>query len=580
MKGLIPQAFIDDVLARTDLVELIDSRVPLKKSGSNFSACCPFHNEKTASFSVNQDKQFFHCFGCGISGNAISFLMEYDRLEFLDAVDDLATALGLEIPREEGTATVAVSSDLYDLMAKASQYYQQLLQKNADAGKAAEYLKKRGLSAEVARDFGLGYASDQWDGLLKTLAGSADRQQKYIDTGMLIKKDTGRCYDRFRERIMFPIRDRRGKVIAFGGRILDQGEPKYLNSPETPIFHKGRELYGLYEARQANRKLQNILIVEGYMDVVALAQFDIKNAVATLGTATNAFHLQQLFKVVNELIFCFDGDKAGLAAAWKALEIALPLIRGDRLVRFMFLPKGEDPDSMVRKTGKDTFLQQQQQATPLSQFMFEHLAEGTDLSMPDGRSSYVARIKKLLDKVADPVLKELLIAELGERVHLPVGQLSHAMNITNSPATGQRKKLSGKQLSITPMRMVIGLLVQYPELARQVSDSQWVEHVSQPGAPLLKAMLEMLHNNPHLTTGAFLEHWRGSEEHPQLTTLASWEHLITDQDKIVTIFCDAIDKLFTEIRHIRLSELISRQKQQLLSENEKLELKQLLSGSL
>jgi len=580
VKGRIPQAFLDEVLARTDLVELIDSRVPLKKSGSNYSACCPFHNEKTPSFSVNQDKQFFHCFGCGISGNAISFLMEYDRLEFLDAVDDLASTLGLEIPREAGTSEVPVSSDLYDLMSEASQYYQQLLKKNADDGKGATYLKKRGLSGEVARDFGLGYAKNEWDGLLKALGGSKERQAKLVEIGMLIKKDSGKCYDRFRERIMFPIRDRRGKVIAFGGRILDSGEPKYLNSPETPIFHKGRELYGLFEARQANRKLKNILIVEGYMDVVALAQFDIRNAVATLGTATNEFHLQQLFKVVNELIFCFDGDKAGLAAAWKALEIALPLIRGDRLVRFMFLPQGEDPDSMVRKIGKDAFIEQQQQAQPLSQFMFEHLKLDTDLSMPDGRSSYVARIKKLLEKVADPVLKELLIAELGERVHLPASQLSQAMNISKPPVQQKRTKTTGKQSSITPMRMVIGLLVQYPELAKQVTDSQWLNHVSQPGAPLLKSMLEMLHQNPHLTTGALIEHWRGTDEHRQLTTLANWQHLITDQEKVVTMFCDAIDKLFTEIRHNRLNELISRQKQQILSDDEKQELKLLLSGSL
>ncbi|MCP4274179.1 MAG: DNA primase [Gammaproteobacteria bacterium] len=580
MKGRIPQAFLDEVLARTDLVELIDSRVPLKKSGTNYSACCPFHNEKTPSFSVNQDKQFFHCFGCGISGNAISFLMEYDRLEFLDAVDDFASTLGLEIRRDAGTSEVPISSDLYDLMSEASQYYQQLLKKNADEGKGTAYLKQRGLSGEVARDFGLGYAKNEWDGLLKALGGSAERQQKLVEIGMLIKKDNGNCYDRFRERIMFPIRDRRGKVIAFGGRILDSGEPKYLNSPETPIFHKGRELYGLFEARQANRKLKNFLIVEGYMDVVALAQFDIRNAVATLGTATNEFHLQQLFKVVNELIFCFDGDKAGLAAAWKALEISLPLIRGDRLVRFMFLPEGEDPDSMVRKIGKEAFIEQQQQAQPLSQFMFEHLKQDTDLSMPDGRSSYVARIKKLLDKVADPVLKELLIAELGERVHLPASQLSQAMNISKPPVQQKRANPKSKQSSITPMRMVIGLLVQYPELAKQVTDSQWLTHVSQPGAPLLKAMLEMLQQNPHLTTGALIEHWRGTDEHRQLTTLANWQHLITDQDNVVTTFCDAVDKLFTEIRYKRLNELISRQKQKNLSDDEKLELKQLLSGSL
>jgi DNA primase len=580
VKGRIPQSFLDEVLARTDLVEVIDSRVPLKKSGHNYSACCPFHNEKTPSFNVNQDKQFFHCFGCGISGNAISFLMEYDRLEFLDAVDDLASKLGLEIPRDASKTEVPGSSDLYDLMAEASQYYQQLLRKKADDGKAIAYLQKRGLSGEVARDFGLGFASDKWDGLLNSLGGSADRQQKLVDTGMVIKKDTGKCYDRFRDRVMFPIRDRRGKVIAFGGRVIDQGEPKYLNSPETPIFHKGRELYGLFEARQANRKLKNILIVEGYMDVVALAQFDIRNAVATLGTATNDFHLQQLFRVVNDLIFCFDGDKAGSAAAWKALEIALPLIRGDRLVRFMFLPDGEDPDTMVRAIGKEAFVEKQNQATPLSQFMFEHLAKESNLDSVDGRSSYVARVKKYLEKVTDPILQELLITELGERVHLSSEKLATAMDIKQTSAIRNIKKPSGKPKTMTPMRMVIGLLVQQPNLAGEVTDTEWLEHVSQPGAPLLKSMLEMLQKSPHLTTGALIENWRGQDEYQQLMTLASWEHLITEQDKVVTIFCDAIEKLFIEIRHLRLSDLISKKKQNCLSDNEQLELKQLLSGSM
>jgi len=578
VKGRIPQSFLDEVLARTDLVEVIDSRVPLKKSGQNYSACCPFHNEKTASFNVNQNKQFFHCFGCGISGNAISFLMEYDRLEFLDAVDDLAAKLGLEIPREAGSVEPAVSSDLYDLMSEASQYYQQLLRKKAADGKAIEYLKRRGFSGEIALKFGLGYVTDAWDGLKNHMGSGADRQQKLVDIGMLIKKeDTGKCYDRFRDRLMFPIRDRRGKVIAFGGRVIDQGEPKYLNSPETPIFHKGRELYGLFEARQANRKLRNILIVEGYMDVVALAQFEITNAVATLGTATNEFHLQQLFRVVNEIVFCFDGDKAGLAAAWKGVEIAIPLIRGDRLVRFMILPEGEDPDTLVRKIGRDAFVEQQKQAKPLSQFMFEHLQQDCDLSVADGRSSYVAKVKSYIEKVTDPVLQQLLITELGERVKLSTEQLNSAMNIeTNSV----RKiiKSPAKQQTITPMRMVIGLLIQNPELAKQLTDISWLHHVTQPGAPLLTSMLEILHDNPQVTTGSLIEHYRGKDEHRQLMTLASWEHLISDSEKRNTMFCDAIDKLFDEIRHNRLAELINKQKSKNITENERLELKQLLSG--
>ncbi|MEL0036896.1 MAG: DNA primase, partial [Gammaproteobacteria bacterium] len=353
MSGRIPQTFIDDILARTDLVELIESRVPLKKAGTNYKACCPFHNEKTASFNVNGQKQFYHCFGCGASGNAISFMMEYDRLDFPDAVDELAGRLGLEVPREASNMP-QVSKSLYEIMQQSSDFYASQLNRSQTA---RQYLSSRGLNQAVSDQYHIGFAPDAWSGLMDHIGRGKDTVEQLIDVGMVVKNDKGKTYDRFRNRLMFPIRNKRGKVIAFGGRIIGDGQPKYLNSPETDIFSKGTELYGLYEAKQANRTLNRLIIVEGYMEVVALAQFGITYAVATLGTATTDFHLKELFKQTNEVIFCFDGDKAGRDAAWKALNISLPHIRGDRLVRFMFLPQGDDPDTRVRAIGKEAFEQ-------------------------------------------------------------------------------------------------------------------------------------------------------------------------------------------------------------------------------
>lgn len=331
--GLIPQHFIHELLARVDIVDLIDSRVPLKKAGANYKACCPFHGEKTPSFTVSQDKQFYHCFGCGLHGNAIGFLMEYDRLEFPDAVEELAAMMGMEVPREETVSNAPkVDTSLYDIMEKAANYYQQQLKSNKSA---IEYLKGRGLSGEIAKQFAIGYVPGEWrnlEAIFPKLQQDKKLQQQLVECGLMIRKDSS-LYDRFRDRIMFPIKDKRGRVIAFGGRVMGQGEPKYLNSPETPIFHKSNELYGLYQARQANRKLSRLLIVEGYMDVVALAQFGINYAVATLGTATTSSHLQQLFRTTRELILCFDGDRAGRDAALRAIEHGLPQMREGREIQ-------------------------------------------------------------------------------------------------------------------------------------------------------------------------------------------------------------------------------------------------------
>ncbi len=381
MAGLIPQSFIDDLLNRTDIVEVVSSRIQLKKAGKNYTARCPFHNEKTPSFSVSPDKQFYYCFGCGAGGNALGFVMDHDHLDFPQAVEDLARRAGMEVPREErggrSKPRQPTDSPLYPLLAAAADYYRQALKGHPSRKAAVEYLKGRGLTGVIARDFGLGFAPPGWDNLLKHLGGDALQQKALIDAGLLIENaDSGKRYDRFRDRVMFPIRDSRGRVIAFGGRVLGDDKPKYLNSPETPVFHKGQELYGLYEARQANRDLDEILVVEGYMDVIALAQSGLRNAVATLGTATSEEHLKRLFRLVPSVVFCFDGDNAGRKAAWRALEATLPNLQDGRRARFLFLPEGEDPDTLVRAEGVDAFRARlQQQAQPLADYFFQQLSD-------------------------------------------------------------------------------------------------------------------------------------------------------------------------------------------------------------
>ncbi|MGB5679724.1 MAG: DNA primase, partial [Gammaproteobacteria bacterium] len=387
MAGRIPQSFIDDLIARADIVEVINARVPLKKKGREYTACCPFHNEKTPSFTVSENKQFYHCFGCGAHGTAIGFLMEYEHLDFVDAIETLAAEYHLEVPREDTPNQPGPVENrkqpLYEILEQASRLYQQQLR---HSNRAIQYLKQRGLSGEIARKYQLGYAPDGWSFLFDKLGNNTSNIESLNITGMLVEKSENKHYDRFRDRIMFPILDRRGRTIAFGGRIIDAGEPKYLNSPETPVFHKGYELYGFYEARQALRKLERIIVVEGYMDVVALAQHGIEYAVASLGTAMTRDQIQKLFRSVSEVIFCFDGDQAGHKAAWRALENTLPIMRDGLAARFLFLPDGEDPDSMVRKQGKAAFESRLEKAAPLSEFLFDKLLQGTAIDSMDGRA--------------------------------------------------------------------------------------------------------------------------------------------------------------------------------------------------
>lgn len=571
MAGRIPRVFINDLLARTDIVDLIDARVKLKKQGKNYHACCPFHNEKTPSFTVNGEKQFYHCFGCGAHGNAVDFLMNYDKLEFVETVEELAAMHNLEVPYEAGSGPSQIErhqrQTLYQLMDGLNSFYQQSL-KHSAAEPARQYLNKRGLSDEVIARFAIGYAPPGWDNVLKRFGGNSEDRKSLIDAGMLVTNDQGRSYDRFRERVMFPIRDKRGRVIGFGGRVLGDALPKYLNSPETDIFHKGRQLYGLYEAQQDNAEPPRLLVVEGYMDVVALAQYDINYAVASLGTSTTADHIQLLFRVTNNVICCYDGDRAGRDAAWRALETALPYMTDGRQLRFMFLPDGEDPDTLVRKEGKAAFEARMEQAQPLSTFLFNSLMPQVDLSTPDGRAQLSTLALPLISQVPGETLRIYLRQELGNKLGiLDDSQLERLMpkqaeNGTVRPAP---------QLKRTTMRILIGLLVQNPELAPQVPSLAGLNQEKLPGLGLFSELVNTCLSQPGLTTGQLLEHYRGTKEAATLEKLSMWDD-IADKDIAEKTFTDSLNHMFDSMLELRQEELIARERTHGLSSEERREL--------
>ncbi|EJG1285570.1 DNA primase [Vibrio parahaemolyticus] len=577
MAGHIPRSFIDDLLARLDIVDIIDARVKLKKKGKNYGACCPFHNEKTPSFSVSQEKQFYHCFGCGAHGNAIDFMMEFERLEFVEAIEELASYLGLDVPREQRSggggqfnsgpqASSSEKRSLYDLMGSIAQFYRNQL-KQPSSKVAIEYLKDRGLSGEIVQKFGIGYVADEWNLVRKNFGQNKDNQDMLVTGGMLIENDKGNRYDRFRGRIMFPIRDRRGRVIGFGGRVLGEGTPKYLNSPETPIFHKGKELYGLYEVLQAHREPAQILVVEGYMDVVALAQYGVDYSVASLGTSTTGDHIQMLFRQTNTVVCCYDGDRAGKEAAWRALENALQFLKTGNTLKFLFLPDGEDPDSYVRKYGKAAFEQQIEQATPLSSYLFDNLIElhQINLGNNEGKSALRAYASALIDKIPDPYFQELLEKLLDERTGFD--------NRLRQP----RKKISEtrpqphKEIKRTPMREVIALLIQNPSYAQMVPDLSSVRDLSILGLSLFADVLDKCQAHPHINTGQLLEHWRNSQNEALLSRLASWD-IPLDEDNQEEIFLDSLDKIIAQCVEKQIENLQAKARSVGLSAEEKREL--------
>ncbi len=572
MAGRIPRVFINDLLARTDIVDLIDARVKLKKQGKNYHACCPFHNEKTPSFTVNGEKQFYHCFGCGAHGNAIDFLMNYDKLEFVETVEELAAMHNLEVPFEAGSGPTQIErhqrQTLYELLDGLNGFYRQALQAQ-NAEPARQYLAKRGLSESVIERFAIGYAPPGWDNALKRFGTNSENRQSLIDAGMLVTNDKGRSYDRFRERVMFPIRDKRGRVIGFGGRVLGDALPKYLNSPETDIFHKGRQLYGLYEVQQSDPNPPRLLVVEGYMDVVALSQYDINYAVASLGTATTAEHIQMLFRVTNNVICCYDGDRAGRSAAWRALETALPYMTDGRQLRFMFLPDGEDPDTLVRQEGKAAFEARMEQAQPLSTFLFNSLLPQVDLSTPDGRAQLSTLALPLISQVPGETLRIYLRQELGNKLGiLDDSQLERLM--TRQADNSQTRP--APTLKRTTMRILIGLLVQHPELAPLVPSLAALDKTKLPGLELFSELVNTCLSQPGLTTGQLLEHYRGTKEAATLEKLSTWDD-IADKDIAEKTFTDALDHLFDSVLELRLTELIARSRTQGLSAAEREEVR-------
>jgi DNA primase len=575
MAGRIPQSFIDELLARIDIVDVIDPRVPLKKAGREFKACCPFHGEKTPSFTVSQVKQFYHCFGCGQHGTAITFLMDYEHMDFVEAIEELAHRAGLEVPREAGGDNRHAPSTQphYALLERISDYYQEQLRSHPQAGHAVEYLKQRGLTGEVAARFKIGFAPPGWENLANALNADNATQKLLLELGLTVQRDDGKgAYDRFRDRVQFPINDRRGRTIGFGGRVLDNGTPKYMNSPESAVFHKGQELYGLHEARKAVRKLERILVVEGYMDVVALAQFDINYAVATLGTATTPEHLERLFRTVPEVVFCFDGDRAGREAAWRALENSLPALTDGREARFLFLPEGEDPDSLVRKIGKDAFEQRIAGATHLSDFFFERLSAQLDIDSIDGRARLVNLASPLLARMPDGMFRQLMTERLAELAGTSVNALAGRLKLPQEAADDPQPLAQPVPAAggTSPVREAISILLYQPTLAREVGELPFQEPVDVPGVSLLAELLELLQQQPLASTGAILEHWRGREETRHLAKLASWTPVSEDLDLLPDLQ-HHLQRIYRQHLEQRIAILNKKEVSHRLSEDERRE---------
>ena len=580
----LPQAFIDQVLDRTDIVDVIDRRVKLKKAGKNYSACCPFHQEKTPSFSVNPEKQFYYCFGCGAGGNALGFVMDYERMEFREAIESLAKAAGMELPAEEADDAPQIDHQkpLYEAMEKATRLYESLLRKHPTRGRVVDYLKQRGLSGEIARDFRLGFAPEGWDNLMTTLSSEQEIEHS-LTAGLLIENDSGRKYDRFRDRVIFPIVNQRGKVIAMGGRVLGDGKPKYLNSPETPLFSKSHELYGLHHIRKFSKNLSRIVVVEGYMDVIALAQFGIHYAVATLGTSVGKPHLEMLFRRVDHVVFCFDGDEAGRKAAFRGMEAALPMMEDGRQVKFLFLPEGEDPDSVVRNKGPQHLEHLFDNADPLEAFLFDQMAQGIDLDTMDGKARLSKLVAPYINLIPDGVFKTLLFKSLATRTDMDVESLRRLREI-EKPVTADYDSVFGAEPGETPsepdspfdypdgyaptedtndhsatsphrephsavLMRALGLLVLKPSSASAITDELLPEQGGML-SNLLHDVVKQVRETPELSTAALLGYWMGTDEGELLSEAAAKE-VIDDEQHISEHLMAILNKLSRD-RHVTL----------------------------
>lgn len=589
--GLIPRSFIDELIARANIVEVVGSRVALKKAGREYKACCPFHNEKTPSFWVSPEKQFYHCFGCGAHGTALSFLMEHDRLPFPEAVEELAASLGLEVPRESGApAPRRDSATLHELMASIARFYAESLR---TSDRARQYLAGRGLDRDIIERFGIGYAPNAWNEVLRRFGATEESRHKLAELGLIIERDRGpaadgepragsaRFYDRFRDRIMFPIRDGRGRIIAFGGRVLGDGEPKYLNSPETTLFHKGRELYGLYEARQSRAALSRLLVVEGYVDVVRLHQFNVTCAVATLGTATTPEHLKRIFQLVPEVVFAFDGDRAGRAAAWRALQNALPEALEGREIRFLFLPEGEDPDTLIAKEGREAFERRlAADALPLSEYLVRELAERYPARTADGRARAAQAVRPLIEQVPQGIYRRLLVERLAQafgfqRTPEGVAELL-GISIGDRRVAGHGRAREGVGRG-SLVRQAVRLLLHFPAAAQGVGESTVaaVAQIEEPGADVLRELLADLRADPASTTAQVLERWRDRPDGAPLARLAASEALVPDASAAEKELERALERLTERACRLKLDRLLEKDRAEGLSNEEKQEIQKL-----
>lgn len=573
MAGRIPQHFIDDLLARTDIVDVIDSLLPLKKKGANYSACCPFHNEKTPSFTVSQDKQFYHCFGCGVSGSAIGFLMDYSHFSFVEAIEELASRAGVEVVHEQGFEPDKPKRDLTPLAQmneKVGDFYQRQLRQHGASKIATHYLKNRGLTGEVAKTFQLGFAPPGWDNLLSSLGQNDESLNQLRELGLVVTNENNKTYDRFRERIIFPIRNKRGQTIGFGGRVLDSGEPKYLNSPETPLYHKGREVYGLYEALKSSSKIQRIVVVEGYLDVISLYQQGITNTVAALGTAITREHVDLLFRSVSELVICMDGDSAGQKAAWRAVTNALPALRSGRQIKVLLLDEGEDPDSLIREKGSAHFEQLIEHAIPLSSYFFDYLAKLHPLTTIEGRASFMEQAKPLLDTLPAGAFAELMKKQLARLTKMEKVSAGSSFR----PQFGAQKAVRKTGAApLSAMRHLITLILHEPTLALKINAEEGWLQLNVPGMSVLNEIISLLNGQKDISPAMLLERFRGGEYEKTIRTLFAEERLIAG-DLAEYEFLGAIERLKEQAKNSRYETLLA--KSQNLTDEERNELRELM----
>ena len=581
MSGLIPQHFIDDLIARADIVDVLSKRIDLKKAGKEFKAVCPFHNDKNPSLTISPLKGFYHCFSCGAHGTALGFLMEYENLNFVEAVESLASELGVEVPYENKGNPIKKNDDLFLLMNTIQKKFQNNLKINA---KAIQYLKKRGIDGKTAKKYKIGYAEKGWSNILDTFGSSDSDIKSLLKLGLIIKKENNKgYYDRFRDRIIFPIRDNRGRFIGFGGRIFEGDQPKYLNSPETPIFHKGRELYGLYECQKSMRVIEKVIVVEGYMDVIGLSQNGVEYSVASMGTATTDDHFTRLFRLSDTICFCFDGDQAGYLAAWRALENSLSHLKDGRQIKFVFLPDGEDPDSYIRKNSTGNFEKLLNNGTDLSDFMIQRTSEDIDLKSVDGKARLAERIKPLINRMPRGIFKELIIEKLSALVGLSAKKLEQSISedkITNKRKSSfnyapRRKNINTKKDSPSVIKKSISLILNYPEAVKEISNIEFVNY-KKPGIKILIKLLKNISDEPDMNTAALIERWREDDEGKYLSKLAINLFPKNEEFNAEEELNNCLAQITKNFYNERINSLIKKQADNQLTSDEKVELKEII----